>query len=259
MKADEPKQTRPPAALSASSQVGGPRSQFPANDPAAAETAPSRTDRPTLSPTVSALVAAAGGFAILLLEIVGARYLARDFGSSFYVWVSQIGVVMIALALGYYVGGAVADRWQRPGFLAWLLWPTALFVWAIPWFAPHILESIVNRHPADEPVAPVWQKLDPALGSAVVFLWPCFVLAMLSPFLIRLTSRRLAHVGRISGLIIAASTVGSIAGVFVAGYLLVDLVGLSTIFRWTGAGIGLLGVACAWLDRGLRRKEKGMV
>jgi len=51
-----------------------------------------------------------GGFIIMVLEIIGARFLARDFGSSFYVWVSQIGVVLIALALGYYLGGALADR-----------------------------------------------------------------------------------------------------------------------------------------------------
>ena len=50
-----------------------------------------------------------GGFVIMVLEIVGARYLAKDFGSSFYVWTSQIGVILIALAAGYYVGGAMAD------------------------------------------------------------------------------------------------------------------------------------------------------
>jgi hypothetical protein len=41
-----------------------------------------------------------GGFAIMVLEVVGARYLARDFGSSFYVWVSQIGVILTALTAG---------------------------------------------------------------------------------------------------------------------------------------------------------------
>ena len=41
-----------------------------------------------------------GGFAIMVLEIAGARFLPQYFGSSFYVWVSQIGMVMAALALG---------------------------------------------------------------------------------------------------------------------------------------------------------------
>lgn len=204
--------------------------------------------RPWLRPLPAAALAATGGFAILVLEIVGARYLAKDFGSSFYVWVSQIGVVMIALAAGYYVGGALADRWQRLRPLAWLLGPTGLFTGAIPWLAPPVLDWIVNRHPADEPIPPLWQKLDPALGSGVIFFFPCFVLAMLSPYLIRLTSQQLSHVGRISGLIIAASTVGSIAGVFVAGYVLVDHLGLSAIFRWTGGLILLLGGACWWAD-----------
>src|SRR5581483_1448917 len=54
-----------------------------------------------------------GGFIMMVLEIIGARFLAKDFGSSFHVWVSQIGVVLIALALGYDLGGALADRWQR--------------------------------------------------------------------------------------------------------------------------------------------------
>src|SRR3989441_12586837 len=64
-----------------------------------------------------------GGFAIMVLEIIGARFLAKDFGGSFYVWVSQIGVILIALALGYYIGGALADRFRRVSFLACLLVP----------------------------------------------------------------------------------------------------------------------------------------
>ena len=49
-------------------------------------------------PTAKLLVFVSG-FVVMVLEIVGARILARDFGGSFYVWVSQIGVILIALAL----------------------------------------------------------------------------------------------------------------------------------------------------------------
>src|SRR5712691_7870019 len=72
-----------------------------------------------------------GGFIMMVLEIIGARFLAKDFGSSFHVWVSQIGVVLIALALGYFLGGALADRWQRLSVLMWLLVPAALVLFAI--------------------------------------------------------------------------------------------------------------------------------
>ncbi len=189
-----------------------------------------------------------GGFVIMVLEIVGARYLATDFGGAYYVWISQIGVILIALSLGYYIGGVWADRWQRTLFLTWLLIPTAVYVALIPRFSGYILEWIIMRHPLDQPIPVLWQKLDPALGSALIFLWPCFVLAMLSPYMIRVAARQLSHLGRISGAIYAASTVGSIVGVFISGYLLIDLMSLSQIFHMSGVLIGILGGLCLAMD-----------
>jgi hypothetical protein len=195
------------------------------------------------------------GFAIMVIEIAGARYLIKDFGGSFYVWTSQIGVILIALAAGYYAGGAVADRYRRASFLFWLLAPAGLFVFFIPSFAPWLIERIIMRHPLEQPIPLFWQKLDPAIGSALIFLLPCFVLAMCSPYMIRLTARRLAHVGRISGLIYAASTVGSIAGVFVSGYVLIDWMRMADIFRATGGLTALLGIISLLLDRWLTVEE----
>ena len=188
------------------------------------------------------------GFAIMVLEIIGARFLAKDFGSSFYVWVSQIGIILAALALGYSVGGWLGDRYPRAALLSWMLAPAGVITGLIPDFAPGLINAIILRHPADENVPALWQKLDPALGSLLIFLLPCFVLATLPPFIIRLSSKTLSHVGRISGLIYAASTVGSIAGVFVSGYVLIDYMSLTSIFRATGALTVLLGVICFLLD-----------
>ena len=193
-----------------------------------------------------------GGFAIMVLEIVGARYLAKDFGGSFYVWTSQIGVILIALSLGYYLGGALADRFRRAAFLACLLIPTGIYTGLIPVFAPRLLDWIIMRHPVERSIPLIWQKLDPALGSGLIFLWPCFVLAMLSPYMIRLAAQHLSHVGRISGMIYAASTVGSIAGVFVSGYILIDVMRLSRIFLITGILISLLGIVCLVADHCLK-------
>jgi MFS family permease len=192
-----------------------------------------------------------GGFIMMVLEIIGARFLAKDFGSSFHVWVSQIGVVLIALALGYYLGGALADRWQRLSFLVALFVPAGLFLYFIPNCAGWLIEAIVSRHPADQPISLLWQKLDPVLGSGLVFLMPCVVLAMLSPYMIRLATQSLAQVGRSSGAIIAASTVGSIAGVFISGFVLIDHMKVSNIFRVMGGLTMLLGLLCVWWDRWL--------
>jgi MFS family permease len=206
---------------------------------------------------VAATLVFIGGFIIMVLEIIGARFLAKDFGSSFHVWVSQIGVVLIALALGYYLGGALADRWHRLSVLIVLLLPAGIMLFLIPTCAASLIDAIVLRHPADRPIPLFWQKFDPVLGSALIFLFPCVMLATLSPYMIRLATHTLAQVGRSSGFIIAASTIGSIAGVFVAGFVLIDHMKLSDIFRAMGLLTVLLGFLCVALDRWLTN-ERGI-
>jgi len=201
----------------------------------------------------AALFVFLGGFAVMVLEIIGARYLAKDFGGSFYIWISQIGVILVALALGYALGGALADRIRRASFLALPLGVAGLATWCIPRFTPPLIEAIVMRHPPGQGIPPLWQKLDPVLGSTLVFFLPCLVLATLPPYMIRLVSYRLEHVGAVSGLIYAASTVGSIAGVFVSGYVLIDYVDVPDIFRATGALTLLMAGVSLLLDRWLAR------
>lgn len=196
------------------------------------------------------------GSAIMILEIVGARFLARDFGSSFYVWVSQIGVVLTALALGYWFGGILAIRKRRLVFLGWLTMGSGVFLMLIPEFAAAALEAIVDRHPLDRDIPLIWQKLDPALGSALIFLLPCCVLAMFPPVIVRSLAQEIPQVGLISGLVYAASTIGSIGGVFVAGYILIDYLSLPMIFRGTGMATVALGVVSACL-KNLSREPRG--
>lgn len=196
-----------------------------------------------------------GGFAVMVLEITGARYLAKDFGGSFYVWISQIGIILVALALGYAIGGALADRFRRASFLAVPLGIAGLVTLLIPNFTPGLLQAIVMRHPPDQEISALWQKLDPMLGSTLVFFLPCFVLATLAPYTIRLAARKVEHVGMISGLIYAASTVGSIAGVFVSGYVLIDYLAVSDIFRATGVLILALAGVSLILDKWLSRLQ----
>src|SRR5689334_16465173 len=138
--------------------------------------------------TAAAALVFIGGFIIMVLEIIGARFLAKDFGSSFHVWVSQIGVVLIALALGYYLGGALADRWQRLSILLALLIPAGVVVFLIPNYAAFLIDLIIQRHPPDRAIPLFWQKFDPVLGSGLIFLMPCVVLATLSPYMIRLST-----------------------------------------------------------------------
>lgn len=202
---------------------------------------------------IAVLLVFIGGFAIMVLEIVGARYLAADFGSSHHIWVSQIGVVLTAMAAGYSAGGTLADRFPR----AWLLAPplalAGLLVLTIPNFTPPLLDALIERHPWDEPIPLFWQKLDPVLGSSLLFFLPCFILAMVPPWMIRLCASDLSRVGTTSGIIYTAGTIGSIAGVFISGYVLIETMAVPDIFRAVGLATLLLALLAWGLDRWITR------
>jgi MFS family permease len=210
-----------------------------------------------MNPLMAKLLVFTSGFIVMVLEIVGARFLAKDFGGSFYVWVSQIGVILIALAAGAYLGGAWADRVQRLRPIGICLLLAGLFTALQPVLAPRLILPIVARHPLDAPIPALWQKLDPVLGSAVVFLLPALSLATLPPYLIRWSTRSLGQLGRSSAAIVAANTLGGIAGVFVTGYVLLDVMRISSIFRVMGGLMVLLAVCCLYADRAVRLVGEG--
>lgn len=180
----------------------------------------------------------------MTLEIIGARYLGKDFGSAFYIWISQIGVVMIALGIGYYIGGWFADKFPKIGFLGALLIFAGIITFLIPTYSAPMIDWIVQRHPLDKPIPALWQKFDPVIGSAVVFFIPCLILAMVSPFLIKILSKDIGRVGKTSGYIIAGSTFGGIFGVFTSGFLLIDIMRISSIFKLMGVVVAALGLLC---------------
>jgi MFS family permease len=162
-------------------------------------------------------------------------------------------VILLAIALGYCAGGALADRLKQVKPLGVLLLCSGGLTYLVPAFGAEVIAKIIGRHPAEQEIPAIWQKLDPALGSAAVFFVPCLALAALPPALIKCATKRLDRVGTISGLIYAASTVGGIAGVFLSGYFLLELMSLSNIFRVMGlltVGLGgLCLVVREWLPQ----------
>ncbi len=54
------------------------------------------------------LLAFTGGFTIMSVELLGGRILAPWFGSSVHVWGSIITIFMLALSIGYLLGGRLS-------------------------------------------------------------------------------------------------------------------------------------------------------
>src|SRR4249920_955755 len=96
------------------------------------------------------------GAVLLGVEIAASRVLAPAFGSSLYVWGSLIGVVLAGLAVGYWAGGALADRFPSPYLLVGALALGAALVLAIPVLDGWVIERIVAWDPGP--------RLDPLLA-----------------------------------------------------------------------------------------------
>ncbi len=178
------------------------------------------------------------GVSTLVLEILGTRLLSPYFGNNVFVWTSLISVTLVALALGYWVGGKVADRRGRPSLLDQII--TAAAVWII------LIPPLVRISGA--PLANFTFQVGLLLTAFVSFGPPLFLLGMVTPVAVRLFTVDLGHIGRSSGTVYAWSTAGGILGALGSGFLLFPLLPVSHICYVTG--LTLLALAgTRWLLR----------
>lgn len=161
------------------------------------------------------------GTGSLATEIAASRLLAPAFGSSTVVWANLIGVVLAALAVGYWLGGKLADRRPDAALLGRLVLLAALLVAATPFVAKPLLEIAVRAVDQAQAGAVV------ASFAAVVLLFapPVVLLGAVSPFAIRLAVDDLATAGAVAGRLYALSTAGSLVGTFVPALVAIPLLG----------------------------------
>src|SRR5713226_9157874 len=79
------------------------------------------------------------GACSLAVELSASRLLAPYFGTSLFVWANLIGLILLYLTIGYYIGGRLADRYPRPGVLYLLTTVAAFLIGVTPFIASPIL------------------------------------------------------------------------------------------------------------------------
>jgi spermidine synthase len=184
------------------------------------------------------------GAASLGSEIAAARLLAPYFGDSTIIWANTIGVVLVALSVGYWIGGRVADVHATPGGLHRLVLVAAVLLAIVPFLAGPFLDLAVDALDSVEAGA----FTGSLLAVLVLVAVPVLVLGMVSPYAIRLALRDIDDAGKTAGRLYAISTLGSLAGTFLSALLFIPLVGTRRTFLAFAlalALLGLLGVARA--------------
>lgn len=166
------------------------------------------------------------GMATLGIELSASRLLGNVFGTSNLVWANIIGLILIYLTAGYFLGGKWADRSPRPRTFFQIIAAAALASGVVPLIAQPVLRNAARA------VA----RLDAAvmLGSfgsvLLLFTIPVTLLGCVSPFAIRLAIEDKESAGRVSGRIYAISTLGSILGTFLPVLLLIPELGTAATF-----------------------------
>ena len=166
------------------------------------------------------LVAFVAGASIMAIEIVASRILAPVLGNSIVVWSSLIGVILAALSYGYLKGGVLADRNASASQLSLIIVSAALLT-AFVAAGKNICLTRISRIPDIRGAA--------IIAELVLFAPVSFVLAMVSPYVVRLKLKEVGTTGATVGRLYAISTIGSIVGTFSAGFYLLAMIGSTAI------------------------------
>lgn len=176
------------------------------------------------------VLAFGSGFAILTIEIAGARLIAPVFGLSAVPWTAVIGVILSALAVGNYLGGRLADAGVVPLStilaIAGFAGLAPLLGEAFPWVARDALGFIPGA----------------VVTAMVLFAPPVLCLGAVVPYLVQADTESLGAVGKRAGDMSAAATAGSIGGTFITGFVLLPTFPLPVLLGFTAASLLVMAV-----------------
>jgi len=189
-----------------------------------------------------------GGLSSIGIELTASRLIAPYFGSSTFIWANLIGLTLTYLAIGYYVGGRVADRYPNPRLLYLCTSVAALFAGLIPLVARPILEVSLDAFD-DVSVGAFYGSL---LGTILLFAFPITLLGFITPFAIRLRIGTVEGAGKTAGRIYALSTMGSIFGSFLPVLILIPIFGTRVTFLILSGTLLMLSLAGLMESRSVR-------
>ena len=189
------------------------------------------------------------GIALMGVEMSASRLISVYFSSSQIVWTIIIGVIMVAMAAGNYIGGRQADK--KPSYLR--LYLELLFagtyIVLIPFVGRFVIAGVsvffalfVTKGLV------IWSAL---FSCLILFVPPLLFLGKVTPSLIKYSLGEKVS-GKVIGLLEALNTIGSIVGTFLPTFLTIPFIGTSNSFVLFGSMIASLGLIYAtthFIDR----------
>jgi len=189
-----------------------------------------------------AIIFLSGG-AILALELLASRIMTPYFGVSLYIWTGILSITLVSLALGYWLGGRMAnglnDRPAGALVKAFVLMPAlaALAIVTACLAYPFWFAALAN-----------WSLLGGAfVACLILLLLPLVATSAMNPLLVAIVLRqpgaRAADAG--AGRVFFISTVGSVAGVLVTAFGLIPLFSNFTAVLLVAMALAMLTLLAA--------------
>ena len=166
------------------------------------------------------------GMSTLGAEIAAQRLMAPFFGSSTVIWANTIAIVLLALSVGYWLGGRLADRRPEPRALNGLVLLGSALLAIVPFIAHPFLSLSVSAFD-DLSVGAFTASL---FGTLVLVAVPLLLLGAVSPWATRLKLATIEESGVVAGRLYALSTVGSLVGVFFVSLWAIEAIGTQRTF-----------------------------
>jgi spermidine synthase len=181
------------------------------------------------------------GTITMVFEIAGSRVLGPFFGTSIFVWTSLIGIVMGSLSLGYWLGGQLSVKKADTAVLSWILMIAAFFILITAVGNNYLLSRIVKYIPDF--------RIKTVVSSIVLFGPASVFLGMVLPYIVKLKILNLENSGASIGNLYALSTIGSIGGTFLAGFILLPVMGFANILFILPATLCLFSILLFFQDK----------
>ncbi|OQC11305.1 MAG: spermidine synthase [Tenericutes bacterium ADurb.Bin087] len=181
------------------------------------------------------------GLSIMAIEIGASRLLAPFFSSSQIVWTIIIGVIMIAMALGNFLGGKMADKRPHPKHLYIRLIIAATWVALIPLVGKYVITGIALFFALF--IKSNYLIISAFFACLLLFGFPLMLLGTTTPSLTRYTITRHEESGKVVGTISALNTVGSIIGTFTPTFITIPFLGTAGSFLLFAGILLLLSIA----------------
>ena len=213
------------------------------------------TQGPAISRRVILDIFILSGAAGLIYEVVWARQLVLVFGNTTQAVSAILTGFFGGMAIGSAVGGRYADRVRRPVRMYGILELVLVVVVILTPITFRLLHEVYRGAFNSLEASPGLLALV-RFALALLALGPATILMGATlPTLTRYLTRHADHLSDAFGRLYAANTLGAIVGTIVAGFILIELIGLTGTLVVGAACSALAGAIALILDRRIARSE----